>query len=89
MCDIHPFTISPYDPCITSLTSLIGSWLWSYDHMVIVVEDSYDGPRYDGDAITLEFVTALIERFKVQKRLHRRYIAIFISLLSLLFIIRY
>lgn len=44
------------------------------DMKAVLVEDSYDGPRYDGENITLEFVNQLIERFKQQKKVHRRYI---------------
>ena len=35
-------------------------------------DDKYDGPRL-GDAITLEFVDGLVERFTDQKTLHRKY----------------
>jgi len=40
----------------------------------IVVEESYGGPRLEGEKrVTLEFVTKLIECFKQQKGLHRKY----------------
>jgi serine/threonine-protein phosphatase 5 len=39
----------------------------------IVVEDTYDGPHLDKNGITLDFVTALLEYMKNQKRLHRKY----------------
>lgn len=44
------------------------------DMKAVEVESSYDGPHYDGERITIEFVNQLIERFKEQKRLHRRYV---------------
>ena len=40
--------------------------------LALVVEDSYDGPRFDGE-ITTEFVLAMLERFKQQKSIHRKY----------------
>lgn len=39
-----------------------------------VVDDSYDGPRLGDDGVTLEFVMALIERYRNQKQLHKRYV---------------
>ncbi|KAI6661075.1 Serine/threonine-protein phosphatase 5 [Oopsacas minuta] len=36
------------------------------------VEDSYDGPRLEGD-ITADFMQQLIDRFRDQKLLHKRY----------------
>ena len=38
-----------------------------------VVEDDYDGPRLSEDGITKEFVEELIERFKEQKKIHKKY----------------
>jgi len=53
------------------------SQTWDID--AIVVEDSYDGPRLpeaEGAAgITAEFVDAMLERFREQKLIHRRYVA--------------
>jgi serine/threonine-protein phosphatase 5 len=39
------------------------------------VEASYDGPRINEETkqIDLPFVTALIERFKDQKKIHKKY----------------
>lgn len=37
------------------------------------VDAKYDGPRLDSDVITLEFVEALVERFRNQGTLHRKY----------------
>lgn len=39
----------------------------------IQVEESYDGPRLNGP-ITLEFVQEMMNHFKAQKRLHKRYV---------------
>lgn len=38
-----------------------------------MVEDDYDGPRLSEDGITKEFVEELIERFKEQKKIHKKY----------------
>lgn len=40
---------------------------------MIVVESEYDGPRLEG-SITLDFVVQLMEHFKNQKKLHKKYI---------------
>lgn len=39
---------------------------------VLEVEAKYDGPRLDGD-ITAEFMEELLQSFKDQKCLHRKY----------------
>lgn len=36
------------------------------------VESSYDGPHL-GDEITREFIDLMIEHFKTQKKIHRKY----------------
>jgi len=40
------------------------------------VEDSYDGPRLEGDgnSITREFVTEMLEYMKKQKRVHKKFV---------------
>lgn len=38
-----------------------------------VVEDDYDGPRLSEDGVTKEFVEELIERFRDQKKIHKKY----------------
>ena len=38
-----------------------------------VVEDDYDGPRLSEGGITKEFVEELIERFRDQKKIHKKY----------------
>lgn len=38
-----------------------------------MVEDDYDGPRLSPEGITKEFVEDLIERFKDQKKIHKKY----------------
>ena len=39
---------------------------------ILEVEDDYKGPRLDG-TITLDFMTDLLEWFKCQKILHKKY----------------
>ena len=46
----------------------------SVDIDSIVVESTYDGPHIIGDVITMDFVRELIEHFKYQKLLHRKYV---------------
>lgn len=45
----------------------------SVDLNSMVVEDDYDGPRLSEDGITKEFVEELIERFKEQKKIHKKF----------------
>lgn len=40
----------------------------------IIVEPSYDGPHLPESGITLEFVTAMLEHMKAQKKIHRKYL---------------
>jgi serine/threonine-protein phosphatase 5 len=45
------------------------------DYNKIIVEESYEGPRIDDDAgVTVEFVTELLDWFRDQKKLHRKYV---------------
>ena len=37
------------------------------------VDDSYKGPRFDDEKITLDFVEAMIAEFKAQKKIHKKY----------------
>jgi serine/threonine-protein phosphatase 5 len=44
------------------------------DHTQCDVEDAYDGPRIGDDGVvTLAFCSELAERFRAEKKLHRRY----------------
>ncbi|KAJ7567015.1 hypothetical protein O6H91_02G128600 [Diphasiastrum complanatum] len=43
------------------------------DFRTIDVEEAYSGARIEGDKITLEFVKTMMEDFKNQKKLHKRY----------------
>eukprot|EP00271_Cylindrocystis_brebissonii_P007882 TRINITY_DN21784_c0_g1_i1.p1 TRINITY_DN21784_c0_g1~~TRINITY_DN21784_c0_g1_i1.p1 ORF type:complete len:484 (+),score=103.93 TRINITY_DN21784_c0_g1_i1:150-1601(+) len=43
------------------------------DYTEIEVDDSYTGPRNEGDKVTLEFVIQMLDYFKQQKTIHRRY----------------
>ncbi|TVU17044.1 hypothetical protein EJB05_33054 [Eragrostis curvula] len=45
----------------------------SIDYHIIEVEPQYAGPRIDGEAITLDFVKAMLDEFKKQKCIHKRY----------------
>ncbi|CAN6331046.1 unnamed protein product [Urochloa humidicola] len=45
----------------------------SIDYHVIEVERQYAGPRIDGEEITLDFVKAMLDEFKKQKCIHKRY----------------
>lgn len=38
------------------------------------VEPQYSGARIEGDVVTLDFVKKMIEDFKSQKCLHKRYV---------------
>lgn len=39
----------------------------------LVIEDEYTGPKLQDGKVTLEFVKELLQFFKDQKRLHRKY----------------
>ncbi|VFQ64412.1 unnamed protein product [Cuscuta campestris] len=43
------------------------------DYRSIEVEPKYTGARIEGDIVTLDFVKAMMEDFKNQKNLHKRY----------------
>ncbi|KAL7129111.1 hypothetical protein ABFS83_13G041700 [Erythranthe nasuta] len=45
----------------------------SIDYHTIDVEPQYSGPRIEGDVVTLDFVKNMMEDFKKQKFLHKRY----------------
>ncbi|KAK3140499.1 hypothetical protein QOZ80_5AG0401860 [Eleusine coracana subsp. coracana] len=45
----------------------------SIDYHIIEVEQQYAGPRIDGEEITLDFVKAMLDEFKKQKCIHKRY----------------
>ncbi|RLN29559.1 serine/threonine-protein phosphatase 5 [Panicum miliaceum] len=45
----------------------------SIDYHVIEVKPQYAGPRIDGEEITLDFVKAMLDEFKKQKCIHKRY----------------
>ncbi|RUP47896.1 hypothetical protein BC936DRAFT_145200 [Jimgerdemannia flammicorona] len=47
--------------------------LHSFTLIVPAVEDSYDGPRINDNKICEQFVVDLLERFKEQKKLHKKY----------------
>jgi hypothetical protein len=37
------------------------------------VEDSYDGPRIKPEGIDSEFIDGMIERFRQEKKIHKKY----------------
>ncbi|KAI5068358.1 hypothetical protein GOP47_0016703 [Adiantum capillus-veneris] len=43
------------------------------DYQTIQVEPSYDGARIEGDLVTLPFIKTMMEDFKQQKKVHKRY----------------
>ncbi|XP_048577140.1 serine/threonine-protein phosphatase 5 [Nematostella vectensis] len=45
----------------------------SIDVDAIVVENDYDGPRIDENGITSEFIKEMMDRFKDQKKIHKKY----------------
>ncbi|CAD6334342.1 unnamed protein product [Miscanthus lutarioriparius] len=45
----------------------------SIDYHIIEVEPHYAGPRIDGEEITIDFVKAMLDEFKKQKCIHKRY----------------
>lgn len=51
----------------------------------IVVEPSYKGPHLPESGVTLEFVTALLEHLRDQKKLHRKYVLQLLLLANKLF----
>ena len=47
------------------------------------MEPEYSGPRIEGDVVTLDFVKKMMEDFKNEKCIHKRYIGAQNSLLSI------
>ncbi|ORX63207.1 protein phosphatase 5 [Hesseltinella vesiculosa] len=43
------------------------------DLAAMTVEDAYDGPHIKNDTIDEEFVTKMVDRFKEQKKIHKKY----------------
>jgi len=43
------------------------------DVNTIVVEPSYDGPKFGDGKITKEFIEGMMERFRIQKKIHQKY----------------
>lgn len=41
----------------------------------IVVEDSYDGVRIDDEVVTMDFAKDVLNRFKSEKKLHRKFVS--------------
>ncbi|KAL3006842.1 hypothetical protein AAZX31_08G300200 [Glycine max] len=64
---------------VVGLLLLLGAYWWSGHNTVwcfilmLDVEPQYSGARIEGDAVTLDFVKKMMEDFKNQKFLHKRY----------------
>lgn len=43
------------------------------------VEPDYSGPRIEGDVVTLDFVKKMMEDFKNEKRIHKRYVTMLVK----------
>ncbi|KAG5001927.1 hypothetical protein AAZX31_08G300200 [Glycine max] len=56
---------------VVGLLLLLGAYWWSGHNTD--VEPQYSGARIEGDAVTLDFVKKMMEDFKNQKFLHKRY----------------
>jgi len=41
--------------------------------VILAIEDDYSGPKFDEDKVTLEFMKELMECYKNQGKLHRKY----------------
>jgi len=41
--------------------------------LVVAVEESYDGPALENGAVTTKFMAELLECFREQKLLHKKY----------------
>jgi hypothetical protein len=64
-------SVSSVTACSTSLLHLGVTDVLS---LVAAVPDSYTGPRMIDGKITPEFVAALVEEFKAQRLVHKRYV---------------
>lgn len=38
-----------------------------------MIEDEYTGPKLENGKVTLEFMNSLMQHYKEQKKLHRKY----------------
>lgn len=43
-------------------------------NFIVEVEPQYSGARIEGEEVTLDFVKTMLEDFKNQKTLHKRYV---------------
>lgn len=41
--------------------------------ILLVIEDEYSGPKLEDGKVTLDFMVSLMEHYKQQKKLHRKY----------------
>lgn len=57
-----------------SVDTLKRSWAETIDFENMTIDENYDGPRLDeNNNVTLEFIEELIEHFKKEKKVHRKY----------------
>lgn len=72
---------------ILIIAAFISSALWNFFSIWnIDVEPEYSGARIDGDVVTLDFVKKMIDDFKHEKCLHKRYVyQAWCSVLQILF----
>ncbi|GAM20753.1 hypothetical protein SAMD00019534_039280 [Acytostelium subglobosum LB1] len=50
------------------------SYFKSLDYESMIVEESYKGPHFHGEDITLDFVKEMLEHMKAQKYIHKKYV---------------
>ncbi|KAL9678813.1 hypothetical protein QQ045_016664 [Rhodiola kirilowii] len=63
-------TTTVFATVVTAAMVFIGVYLWSRPHEV---EPQYTGAKIEGETVTLEFIKKMIDDFKNQKSLHKRY----------------
>lgn len=57
-----------------ALTIVLSLSFFFFSLSSIDVEQQYSGARIEGDTITLDFVKKMMDDFKNQKSLHKRYV---------------
>lgn len=49
------------------------AYLTQHSFHVLAIEDDYKGPQLEDGKVTLKFMKDLMEHYKAQKRLHRKF----------------
>lgn len=57
-----------------------------FNLIILAIEDEYEGPCLEDGKVTLKFVTDLMEYYKEQKKLHKKY-AYKVSVASCIYIL--